>query len=460
MVRSLELPLSGCEEDVAMTRFDAAASAEGRELARWSTDALREFRDREQARYDAIKARATPFNLARGKPSTEQVALSDQLLTAVTTSEQCWAEDGNDCRNYYGSPQGLIEVRRLFAPMLGAPPEQVLVANNSSLALMHDAVVYALLTGVRDGAAPWRDQQRPIRFLCPSPGYDRHFQICEQYGIEMIPVPLTGAGPDMDEVERLAADPSVKGMWCVPKYSNPTAETYSSEAVARLARMEAADDFRIFWDNAYAVHDLTDTSDRLDNVLEACAAAGNPDRAVVFGSTSKITFAQAGLGMLATSAANMRWFVSRQSTRTIGPDKLNQMRHVRVLRDAAGIAAHMQRHRRLLEPKFAAVQEVFEARLGGTGIAAWTEPRGGYFVSLDVLDGCAQRVVALAKAAGIEMVPAGRTFPNGRDPCDRNIRIAPSFPPADEVRAAVDALATCVLVATTERLLADRGVNA
>jgi DNA-binding transcriptional MocR family regulator len=321
-------------------------------------------------------------------------------------------------------------------------------------------VVYALLTGARDGAAPWRDQRHPIRFLCPSPGYDRHFQICEQYGIEMIPVPLTGVGPDMSEVERLAADPSVKGMWCVPKYSNPTAETYSSETVARLARMGAADDFRLFWDNAYAVHDLTGTSDPLDNVLEACAAAGNPDRALVFASTSKITFAQAGLGMLATSAANMRWFASRQSTRTIGPDKLNQMRHVRVLRDHAGILAHMEKQRRLLEPKFAAVQEVFETRLGGTGVAQWTRPRGGYFVSLDVLDACALRVVALAKAAGIEMVPAGRTFPYGRDPRDRNIRIAPSFPPADEVRAAADALATCVLLATTERLLADRGINA
>jgi DNA-binding transcriptional MocR family regulator len=443
-----------------MTLSDGAASAYPHELSRWSTEALREFRDRERARYEAIKARATPFNLARGKPATEQVALADQLLTAVTTSQQCWAEDGNDCRNYYGSPQGLIEARRLFAPMLGAPPEQVLVANNSSLALMHDALVYALLTGSRDGAPPWRDQRRPIRFLCPSPGYDRHFQLCEQYGIEMIPVPLTGAGPDMSEVERLAADPSVKGMWCVPKYSNPTAETYSSETVARLARMGAADDFRLFWDNAYAVHDLTGTSDRLDNILEACAAAGNPDRALVFGSTSKITFAQAGLGMLATSAANMRWFVLRQSTRTIGPDKLNQLRHARVLRNHAGIVAHMEKHRRLLEPKFAAVQEVFQARLGGTGVAEWTQPRGGYFVSLDVLDACARRVVALAKAAGIEMVPAGRTFPYGRDPRDRNIRIAPSFPPANEVRAAADALATCVLVATTERLLADRGVNA
>ncbi len=442
-----------------MTLSDSAACADSSELARLPTDALREFRDRERARYEAIKGRATPFNLARGKPATEQVALANQLLTAVATSEECWAEDGSDGRNYYGSPQGLIEARRLFAPMLGAPPEQVLVANNSSLALMHDAMVYALLTGARDGAVPWRDQRRPIRFLCPSPGYDRHFQICEQYAVEMIPVPLTGAGPDMDEVERLAADPAVKGMWCVPKYSNPTAETYSSETVSRLARMRAADDFRLFWDNAYAVHDLTDTPDRLDNVLDACAAAGNPDRALVFGSTSKITFAQAGLGLFATSAVNMRWFVSRHSTRTIGPDKLNQLRHVRVLRDDAGIAAHMEQQRRLLEPKFAAVQEVFKTRLAGTGVATWTHPRGGYFVSLDVLDACAHRVVALAKAAGIEMVPAGRTFPHGRDPRDRNIRIAPSFPPADEVRAAVGALATCVLVVTTERLLADRGVN-
>jgi DNA-binding transcriptional MocR family regulator len=200
-----------------MIQSDRVASADSGELARLPTEALRKFRDRERARYEAIKRRATPFNLARGKPATEQVALANQLLTAVATPEQCWAEDGSDCRNYYGSPQGLIEARRLFAPMLGAPPEQVLVANNSSLALMHDAVVYALLTGTRDGAVPWRDQRRPIRFLCPSPGYDRHFQICEQYAIEMIPVPLTGAGPDMDEVERLAADPAVKGMWCVPK---------------------------------------------------------------------------------------------------------------------------------------------------------------------------------------------------------------------------------------------------
>src|SRR6202048_1520674 len=262
-----------------MSLSHSAAPVESRELVRLSTEELREFRDRERAVYEAIKSRATPFNLARGKPATEQVELANRLLTAVGTPKECWAEDGTDCRNYYGSPQGLIEARRLFAPMLGAPPEQRLVTNNSSLALMHDAFVYALLTGTRDGAVPWRDQRQPTRFLCPSPGYDRHFQICEQYGVEMIPVALTGAGPDMDEVERLAGDPAVKGMWCVPKYSNPTGETYSSETVARLARMRATDDFRLFWDNAYAVHHLSGTPDRLDNVLDACAAAGSPDRA-------------------------------------------------------------------------------------------------------------------------------------------------------------------------------------
>src|SRR5271154_6329556 len=287
MTRHLERLLERCEQDVEMTSSDGAASARSRELAGLSTEALREFRDRERARYEAIKARATPYNLARGKPATDQVALADQLLTAVSTPEQCRAEDGNDCRNYYGSPQGLIEARRLFAPMLGAAPEQVLVGNNSSLALMHDVIVYALLTGARDGAVPWRDQ-RPIRFLCPSPGYARHFQLCEQYGIEMIPVGMTGAGPDMDEVERLAVDPLVKGMWCVPKYSSPTAETYSSETVRRLARMKAADDFRLFWDNAYAVHHLTNTPDRLDNVLEACAVARQPGRGNLVGSPPEI----------------------------------------------------------------------------------------------------------------------------------------------------------------------------
>jgi DNA-binding transcriptional MocR family regulator len=424
------------------------------------TERLRAVRRQMLAEYAALKSANLRLNIARGKPSTEQVALADRLLTAVTRAEDCIAEDGTDCRNYYGSPQGLMETRRLFAPMLGAPPEQVLVANNSSLALMHDAVVFALLKGAYGGATPWARSRLPITFLCPSPGYDRHFAICEQYGIRMVSVRLTGQGPDMDEVERLVADPQVKGMWCVPRYSNPTGETYSAETVERLARMSvAAEDFRLFWDNAYAVHHLTDTPEELQNILDACARAGNPDRALVFSSTSKVSFAQGGLGLFASSPGNMAWFVRCLAHRTIGPDKLNQLRHARMFGDAEGIARHMAQHRQLIAPKFAAVFTVFRNRLGGTGAASWTEPKGGYFISLDVLPGCAKRVAELARECGVEVVPAGRTFPYGRDPSDSNLRVAPTFPPIDEVRHAAEALATCTLLAATEKILRDRGVN-
>ncbi len=423
-----------------------------------STDALRTLRAEMQQAHAALRASGHRLNLTRGKPATAQVALAEALLTAVTRAEDCIAEDGSDARNYYGSPQGLIEARRLFAPILGAPPERVLVGNNSSLALMHDALVFALLSGTPDSPRPWGHD--PVTFLCPAPGYDRHFALCERYGIHMIAVPLTGRGPDLDEVARLVADPQVKGMWCVPQYSNPTGETYAPATVACLAAMTtAAPDFRLFWDNAYAIHDLTDTPERVDNILAACDAAGHPDRALVFASTSKVSFAQAGLGLFASSAANMAWFVRQIACRTIGPDKLNQLRHVHVFGDADGIARHMQRHRALIAPKFTAVFDVFRSRLGGTGAARWTEPNGGYFISLDVLDGCAQRVAALARDCGVEVVPAGRTFPYGQDPKDSNLRIAPTFPSVAEVRQAADALATCTLLAAAEQLLRARGVN-
>jgi DNA-binding transcriptional MocR family regulator len=276
----------------------------------------------------------------------------------------------------------------------------------------------------------------------------------------MIPVRLTGHGPNMDDVERLVADPQIKGMWCVPKYSNPTGETYAPETVERLARMPAAaDDFRVFWDNAYAVHTLTETLDDLVNFMDACARAGHPDRVLIFASTSKITYAQAGLGLFAASPTNMAWYLKRLASRTIGPDKLNQLRHARMFGDAAAIDRHMQRQRRLIAPKFQAVQDVFRARLGSTGAARWTEPRGGYFISLDVMEGCAKRVAMLAKDCGVAVVPAGRTFPYGRDPNDTNLRIAPTFPPIEEVRQAAQAMATCTLLAATEKLLRDRGVN-
>src|SRR5262249_43803693 len=322
-----------------------------------------------------------------------------------------------------------------------------------------EAVGCAVLAG-RGGGELGRGRGTPVGSASRAPGYDRHFAICEQYGIRMIPVRLTGHGPDMDEVERLVDDPQVKGMWCVPKYSNPTGETYASETVERLARIPAAaDDFRVFWDNAYAVHTLTETLDDLANFIGACARAGHPDRALVFASTSKITYAQAGLGLFATSPTNMAWYLKRLASRTIGPDKLNQLRHARLFGDAAAIDRHMQSQGRLVAPKFQALQDLFRRRLGGTGAARWTEPRSGYFISVDVMEGCAKRVAALAKDCGVAVVPAGRTFPYGRDPNDANLRIAPTFPPIEEVRQAAQALATCALLAATEKLLRDRGVN-
>jgi DNA-binding transcriptional MocR family regulator len=318
--------------------------------------------------------------------------------------------------------------------------------------MMHDSIVWALLKGVPGSVRPWAKEDG-IAFLCPVPGYDRHFAICAEFGIRMIPVALTGQGPDMDEVERLAADPTVKGMWCVPKYANPTGEIYSDETVRRLAAMKTgAADFRLFWDNAYAVHHLTEERYEIANILDACAEAGHPDRAFVFASTSKITFAGAGLALFAASPANVNWYLASAGKRTIGPDKLNQIRHVRFLKDDAGLTGHMDRHRALLAPKFAAVLQALESRLGGTGVATWTEPKGGYFVSVDAMEGTASRVVVLAKEAGLALTPAGATWPHGRDPHDRTLRLAPSYPSLEEVRTASEGIAICILLAALEKL--------
>jgi DNA-binding transcriptional MocR family regulator len=293
------------------------------------------------------------------------------------------------------------------------------------------------------------------------PGYDRHFGICEDYGIRMLPVPLTGQGPDMAVVEKLAADPSVKGMWCVPQYSNPTGETYSDETVARLGAMRSgAADFRLFWDNAYAVHHLTAEHHKVANIFDSCRAGGHPDRPFGFASTSKVTFGGAGLGFFASSPANVAWFVARMRRRSIGPDKLNQLRHVRYLRDANGLYKLMDEHRAILAPKFNAVVEALDARLGGTGAASWSRPQGGYFITLDVMDGCAKRVVQLAAEAGVAMTAAGATYPLGRDPRDRTLRIAPSYSKPEEVRAAAEGIAICALVAAIETLLAKRSQQA
>ncbi|MFE6164345.1 aminotransferase [Streptomyces sp. NPDC056486] len=398
----------------------------------------------EQARqdYQDLAGRGLSLDLTRGKPAPEQLDLSEELLSLPGGRHT--SADGTDVRNY-GGLQGLVELREIFADVLQVPAGQLLALGNSSLELMHDCLVHALLSVVPGGESRWVDQER-IAFLCPVPGYDRHFGLCERFGIDMIPVPMTPEGPDMDAVERLVAEnPKVKGIWCVPKYSNPDGVSYSDETVARLASMQtAAPDFRIFWDNAYAAHHLTDEPTEIADLLTACADAGNTDRAFVFGSTSKITAAGAGVAFFGSSPANLKWLLANNAKRSIGPDKINQLRHVMFLRDADGVRAHMERQRALLQPKFEAVARILQAKLGGTGLARWTDPKGGYFVTLEVTDGCAKEVVRRAADAGIVLTPAGATHPYGDDPRDATIRIAPSYPSLAELEQAIEGLAVCV----------------
>ncbi|WAL95419.1 aminotransferase class I/II-fold pyridoxal phosphate-dependent enzyme [Streptomyces sp. Je 1-369] len=405
----------------------------------------------EQARkdYDALAARGLSLDLTRGKPAPEQLDLAEELLSLPGTRHT--AANGTDVRNY-GGLQGLPELREIFAELLQVPAGQLLALGNSSLELMHDCIVHALL-GVLPGAeSRWVDQER-IAFLCPVPGYDRHFGLCERFGIDMIPVPMTAAGPDMDEVERLVAEnPAVKGIWCVPKYSNPDGVVYSDETVARLAAMPtAAPDFRIFWDNAYAAHHLTDEPAEIADLLAACAAAGHDDRAFVFGSTSKITSAGAGVAFFGSSPANVKWLLANNQKRSIGPDKVNQLRHVMFLKDADGVRAHMERQRALLQPKFETVARILDEELGGTGLATWTSPKGGYFVTLTVPDGCAKEVVRRAAEAGIVLTPAGATHPHGNDPRDAVIRVAPSYPGLPELDQAIKGLTVCVRLVGYEK---------
>ncbi|MGN9842360.1 aminotransferase class I/II-fold pyridoxal phosphate-dependent enzyme [Nonomuraea sp. H19] len=397
-----------------------------------------------QRDYAALVQRGLSLDLTRGKPSPRQLDLSDDMLKLPSTYR---AADGTDGRNY-GNLQGLPELRELFGPLLQVPAEQLVVGGNASLALMHDTVVHALLTPVPGAARRWVEEPE-ITFLCPVPGYDRHFTICERLGIKMVPVPMNADGPDMDVVERLvAADASVKGMWCVPKYSNPSGVVYSDETVRRLAAMPtAAPDFRIFWDNAYAVHHLTDTPAELADLLALAAAHGNADRVFVYASTSKVTLAGGGVSFFGGSPANVEWFLYNTGKQSIGPDKINQLRHVEFLRDAAGVAAHMRRHAELIGPKFELVDKVLSERLGD--LATWTSPKGGYFISLEVPH--AAEVVARAKAAGIALTPAGATHPYGQDPADRTIRIAPTYPEPDELAQAIDGLAVCVRLVAEER---------
>lgn len=412
-----------------------------------SDTANRRLQDEDE--YDAFKARGLKLDLTRGKPSPAQLNLSNALLS-LPGSDDYLAEGVTDTRNY-GGLQGLGEARKLFAGIMGAAPEQVVVANNSSLALMHDTIVYALLKGTCDSVAPWSKQEE-IAFLCPVPGYDRHFAICEAYGIRMIPVPLCEDGPDMQEVERLvASDASIKGIWCVPKYSNPTGTVYSDTTVERLASMKtAASDFRLYWDNAYTVHHLTEEHIEIANILELCARHGNPNRALVFASTSKITLPGAGLALFAASKDNVKWFLGCLTPRTIGPDKVNQLRHVRFLQSEEAITRLMEKHKSIIAPKFQKVLDIFDQKLTHVPGVTWTRPKGGYFISLEVPEGCAKKVVALAKEAGVVLTPAGATHPYGKDLDDRTIRIAPTFPSLEEVALAAEGVALCVRLAADE----------
>jgi aspartate/methionine/tyrosine aminotransferase len=420
--------------------MDTIAQRSPADLAAFHADVRR--------RYDVFAARGLALDLTRGKPSSEQLDLSEGLMALPGPGDHR-AADGTDVRNY-GGLQGLAELRTLLAPLFAVPPAQVVLGDNSSLALMYDAVAYALHRGTVDGPRPWAREGR-VAFLCPVPGYDRHFAICQAFGIEMIPVPLGDGGPDLDAVERLVAgDSAIKGMWCVPKYCNPTGTVYSADTVERLAAMpSAAPDFRLFWDNAYAVHHLTDERIEIADVVGACARHGHPHRPFVFGSTSKITLAGSGVALFAGSPDNVAWYLARMGTRTIGGDKINQLRHVRFLGDTAGLLALMDRHRAIVAPKFAAVLAAFDRHLAGTGVASWTVPKGGYFISLDVRDGCAREVIRLAKAAGVALTPAGSTYPLGDDPHDRNIRVAPTFPDLATVTTAAEGMALSVLLATS-----------
>jgi DNA-binding transcriptional MocR family regulator len=407
------------------------------------------FHAEQRAAYDDLLGRGLKLDLTRGKPSTAQLDLSDGLLDLPRGVVDI---AGVDTRNY-GGLEGIAEIRAMFAELLGVEAEQVVAGGNSSLVMMREVLTDLWLKGGVDSERPWAAEEK-VTWICPVPGYDRHFTLLDWFGIETVTVPMNDDGPDAEAVAELAAhDPSIKGIWVVPTYANPTGAVASQEVAARLASMPtAAADFKIFWDNAYALHHLTADEAKSADIVSLAAASGHPHRPVLFASTSKITYAGAGVGFLAGSVETVRWYVNHLGKGAIGPDKLNQLRHAQFFGSAQGVRDHMVRHREIIAPKFDAVDEILSARLGGLGVASWTKPTGGYFVSLDVLDGTASRVVALAKEAGVALTPAGASFPHGDDPRDRNIRLAPTFPELAEVSRAMDAVATCVLLATAEKL--------
>lgn len=415
--------------------------------------ALKESLNKE---YAEAKAKGLALDMSRGKPSAKQLDVSLGLLDTINSSSDLKTLDGTDCRNY-GVLDGIPEAKKLMADMMGTTPDHVIVYGNASLNIMYDQISRAYTHGIL-GNTPWCKLDK-VKFLCPVPGYDRHFAITERFGIEMINIPMSESGPDMGMVEEYVSnDASVKGIWCVPKYSNPQGYTYSEETVKRMAALKpAAEDFRIFWDNAYVIHDLyDDNKDEIADIISECEKAGNPDMVFEFASTSKVSFPGSGIAALATSANNIADIKKQLTIQTIGHDKLNQLRHVRFFKDINGLKEHMRKHAEFMRPKFEAVESVLEEELGGLGIGSWTEPKGGYFISFDAMDGCAKAIVAKCKEAGVKLTGAGATFPYGKDPKDSNIRIAPSFPTPEEMKQAADLFVLCVKLVSVEKLLENK----
>lgn len=402
-----------------------------------------------KSEYETLRALHLSLDMSRGKPSAENMDISQKMFDLVGNTTGFKNIDGIDCRNY-GGLDGLKELKKLFSKIFGISKEQIIVGGNSSLNLMFDTIAQGMTHGM--GGEPWMKQGK-LKFLCPVPGYDRHFAITEYFGFELIPVKMNSDGPDMDKVEELIKDPSVKGIWCVPKYSNPEGTTYSDEVVKRFARLEpAAKDFRIMWDDAYAIHDLYDEGDHLLNLYDECVKAGHPDLPIIFASTSKVTFPGAGVAAIAASPNNVLMLKDRMKYQTIGPDKLNQLRHARVFQTFDDLKVHMKKHADIIRPKFEAVLSAFNQNLGDTNIARWTSPLGGYFISLYVLEGCAKRVEQLCANAGLILTPAGAAYPYGIDPKDSNLRIAPSYPCLEEIKVAANLLCVAVKYAALEKL--------
>lgn len=403
-----------------------------------------------KAEYESLRALHLSLDMSRGKPSAENMDISQKMFDLVGNTTGFKNIDGIDCRNY-GGLDGLKELKKLFSKIFGISTEQIIVGGNSSLNLMFDTIAQGMTHGM--GGEPWMKQDK-LKFLCPVPGYDRHFAITEYFGFELIPVEMNADGPDMDAVEELIKDPSVKGIWCVPKYSNPEGTTYSDEVVKRFARLEpAAKDFRIMWDDAYAIHDLYDEGDKLLNLYDECLKAGHPDLPIIFASTSKVTFPGAGVAAIAASPNNVLMLKNRMKYQTIGPDKLNQLRHARVFTSFEDLKVHMRKHADIIRPKFETVLNSFNEYLGDKNIARWTSPLGGYFISLYVLEGCAKRVEQLCANAGLILTPAGAAYPYGIDPKDSNLRIAPSYPCVEEVKVAAKLLCVAVKYAALEKLI-------